>query len=99
MGFAAALDTLCAQAHGRNPEGTEVGELTQLGCGVCLVLCIPSAIFFLTCGPIVGLVFGPQCVDGATTYLRASVVFLFVFALTACFVKSLQSQHRAATFR
>lgn len=93
LGFAASLDTLATAAYGRNPTGTEVGRLTQLGFALGVLLCIPISLFFIFISPpFVGFVFGTQYVDSASTFLLWTVPAVFTYAPMLVIQRSLQAE-------
>jgi MATE family multidrug resistance protein len=81
FGILTALDTLVAQAYGRNPTSKEIGELTQRGLFLTLILCLPCLFFLSYSHPLLLYFFSPKLASAASAFLsNAHLLFL----LTLC---------------
>jgi MATE family multidrug resistance protein len=95
IGMSSTLDTLCSQAFGRDPRSAETAEHFVLGSAICVLMCVPVMLFYYHSHAALALVFEPSLAKGASVFLRASPLLLFVSVVLSCWNRLLYAQGRS----
>lgn len=95
IGLATAIDTLVAQAYGRDKLSPEIGDTLQRTLLVNYIACIPIITFFMfSDGPLI-LMFGEEIGAGAAQLLHCSPCSLLVQTTSMVLTRVLQAQKQA----
>ncbi len=78
LGFLTALETLVSQAYGRNPKSKELGELTQRGLMVAILLSLPCFMFLSYSHPLLLYFFSPKLASSASAFLSNAHLLFFL---------------------
>eukprot|EP00759_Apiculatamorpha_spiralis_P028970 PhF_6_TR31405/c0_g1_i3/m.46025/K03327/TC.MATE, SLC47A, norM, mdtK, dinF; multidrug resistance protein, MATE family len=92
VGFLACLDTLCSQAYGRNPQGTEVSLWMQRGMLVGTMMATLLGLLFIILGPILKPIFPSDIGEPVVLFLRYMVAYLIISIVNISMRRGLQSQ-------
>lgn len=96
IGFSCAVDTLCSQAHGRNPTSAEAGNWLKIGLFLTILMAIPAVCFFLFFAePLLMLMFDPEMSKDVTKFLLYCIPFVFLQSMNICLGRGLQATKRA----
>jgi O-antigen/teichoic acid export membrane protein len=95
-GFGCALDTLCPQAFGRDPESPEIAEHFVVGTILCVLCNVPMYfVFNYMMHDVSVLLFGAALGASVETFLQNSSLALLFATLSMTLSKMLNAQFKA----
>lgn len=92
QGFGAVIDTLSAQAFGKNPRAPEVGETLQMALVLDIVLGAIISIFFMNCSGVMTFVFSEEVGLGVSEFLTYCPLYLLVQIISGVMSKTMYAQ-------
>jgi Na+-driven multidrug efflux pump len=96
LGFGCGVDTLCSQAHGRDPLSPEAGRWLKTGICLTLLLNIPAALLFLFFAePLLRLLFEASLAADIALFLRCCVPLMLAQSTNVCVGRGFQATKRA----